>query len=114
MLKALPFLLLGALGAASCQQTPGNDTSMLPASAETTASPDLGAATADGARSAVRRHVQALPNASLFVLDSATALEIDDHWQVLVPRTDWAGRMPNKAAFEVDKKSGAVRTLMVK
>ncbi|TGE25725.1 hypothetical protein E5K00_11195 [Hymenobacter aquaticus] len=112
MLKALSCLLIGALCATSCQQTPGNDTSMLPTSAETMT--DTGAATADGARSAVRRYVQELPNGNLFVLDSATALEVDDHWQVLVPRTDWAGRMPNKAGFEVDKKTGAVKTLMVK
>ncbi|TGE23332.1 hypothetical protein [Hymenobacter metallicola] len=115
MMKALSFLLLGALGAASCQQTPATDNTMLPASAETTAPTTSGAAATEAdARGAVSRYVQELPNAKLFVLDSATALEVDGHWQVLVPRTDWAGRMPNKAAFEVDKATGAVRTLMVK
>ncbi|GAB2475895.1 hypothetical protein GCM10011375_22410 [Hymenobacter qilianensis] len=54
------------------------------------------------------------PNAALYQLDSARVLEVDDHWQILVPRTDWAGRMPNKAAFDVDKQTGAVSPLAVK
>jgi hypothetical protein len=119
MIKALPILLLGAVCAlSSCQQTPvndTNDTSMLPASATTPApAATAGAATEAEARGAVSRYVLGLPNAKLFVLDSATAMDIDDRWQVLVPRSDWAGRMPNKAAFEVDKKTGDVKTLMVK
>jgi hypothetical protein len=35
-------------------------------------------------------------------------------WQVLVPRTVWAQRMPNRARFEVDKATGAVQTAPVK
>ncbi|MCB2408610.1 hypothetical protein [Hymenobacter lucidus] len=117
MIKALPFLLLGTVCAlSSCQQTPATDnTSMLPTdSAAATPAATTGAATEAEARAAVGRHVQTLPNAALFVLDSARAMDVEDHWQVLVPRSDWANRMPNKAAFEVDKKTGAVRTLMVK
>lgn len=60
------------------------------------------------------RYLQGQPNAALYVLDSASVVDVDTHWQVLVPRTDWAKRMPNKAAFEVDKPTGAVRILPVK
>jgi hypothetical protein len=35
-------------------------------------------------------------------------------WQVLVPRTDWAKRMPNRARFEVDKQTGQVSSQPVK
>ncbi|GAB3242195.1 hypothetical protein GCM10027346_38230 [Hymenobacter seoulensis] len=66
------------------------------------------------ALAAVTRYVQQQSNASLFQVDSARALDVQDHWQVLVPRTDWAGRMPNKAAFRVDKQTGAVTTVSVK
>ena len=69
---------------------------------------------AAAARAAVGRYVQALPNATLYVPDSASVVDVDTHWQVLVPRTDWAQRMPNKAAFEVDKATGTVTTRPVK
>jgi hypothetical protein len=62
----------------------------------------------------VGRYLQGQPNAALYVLDSASVVDVDTHWQVLVPRTDWAKRMPNKAAFEVDKPTGTVRGLPVK
>ncbi|UOQ74293.1 hypothetical protein [Hymenobacter cellulosilyticus] len=118
MKKALPFLLLGAAGLlGSCQQKPAADSATPPAS-EAIAPPAPATGTAVSteaeARAAIGRHVQSLPNAKLFVVDSATAVEVDDHWQVMVPRTDWAKRMPNKAAFEVNKSTGAVKTLMVK
>ncbi|PJJ58867.1 hypothetical protein [Hymenobacter chitinivorans] len=118
MKKVLPFLLLGAAGLfGSCQQKPATD-SATPPTADTIAPPAPATGTAVSteaeARTAIGRYVQGLPNAKLFVVDSATAFEVDDHWQVLVPRTDWAGRMPNKAAFEVNKSTGAVKTLMVK
>jgi hypothetical protein len=41
-------------------------------------------------------------------------VDVDTHWQVLVPRTDWAQRMPNRARFEVDKQTGQVSTQPVK
>ncbi|WP_156126286.1 hypothetical protein [Hymenobacter sp. DG25B] len=66
------------------------------------------------ALSAVRRYVLAQPNASLFVVDSASVVDAGPQWQVLVPRTDWAGRMPNRAAFEVSKTTGQVSTRPVK
>ena len=72
------------------------------------------APTAEAARAAVARYIQSQPNAARYVPDSASVLDVDAHWQVLVPRTDWVGRMPNKAAFEVDKATGQVSTRPVK
>jgi hypothetical protein len=66
------------------------------------------------ARAAVARYLQSQPNAQLYVVDSARVVDVDTHWQVLVPRTDWAGRMPNRARFEVDKVTGTVQDLPVK
>jgi len=66
------------------------------------------------ARTAVANYLKAQSNANLYVVDSARVAEDDAQWQVLVPRTDWSERMPNRAAFEVDKRTGKVRTLMVK
>jgi hypothetical protein len=106
------------LALASCQSAtaPTTDAPATPAAAATApavpATPT--ASTAEAARAAVGRYLQAQPNASLYVLDSASVVDVDTHWQVLVPRTDWAKRMPNKAAFEVEKSTGAVRTLPVK
>lgn len=66
------------------------------------------------ARTAVANYLKNQPNANLYVVDSARVAEDDAQWQVLVPRTDWSERMPNRAAFEVDKRTGKVRTLMIK
>ncbi|WP_324678434.1 hypothetical protein [Hymenobacter sp. GOD-10R] len=82
--------------------------------AQAAAPTETAALTEAAARAAIARYVKAQPNANLYVVDSASVVDIDTQWQVLVPRTDWAGRMPNRAAFEVDKKTGNVRTLMVK
>lgn len=76
--------------------------------------PTPGAPTAEAARAAVARYISALPQAALYVPDSARVVDVDTRWQVLVPRTDWAKRMPNRAAFEVDKATGAVTTRPVK
>jgi len=118
MKKACYFLMLGALGFSSCQSAPPTTdgaTETPAATTEAAAAPAAsGAATEAEARAAVARYVQAQPNAALYVVDSASAVEVDDHWQILVPRTDWAKRMPNRAAFEVDKKTGQVSTMMVK
>jgi hypothetical protein len=72
------------------------------------------APTEAAARQAVARYIQAQPNAALYVPDSARVVDVDTHWQVLVPRTDWAQRMPNRARFEVDKQTGQVSTQPVK
>ena len=115
MRPLLPFALL-LLALAGCQS----------ASAPTTAAPAVAvpsaismppattAPTPEAARAAVVRYLQGQPNAALYVPDSASVLDADAHWQVLVPRTDWAKRMPNKAAFEVDKATGAVSQRFVK
>jgi len=122
MLKLLASgsaLALGLL--ASCQSS-----ALTSAGAPATAAPDTTATTAPApaaatsapteaaARAAVARHIQTLPNAALFVPDSARVNDNDATWQVLVPRTDWAGRMPNRARFEVDKKTGQISSAPVK
>jgi hypothetical protein len=110
MTKPLLMLaLIAALGSlGSCQ-------SRQPASAlpPVTAAP-TGAATVAAARNALNLHLQQQTNAAVFQLDSARFNDEQTHWQVLVPRTDWAGRMPNAAAFKVDKQTAQVTILMVK
>lgn len=85
--------------------------------AQTTArqapTPTAALATED-ARAAVRRYLGTQPDSALYVLSSATILDADASWQVLVPRTDWAGRLPNRARFEVDKQTGQVSSQPVK
>lgn len=111
------LLALGAGALASCQPTP-NSTTSTPPPAE--AAPAATAATAApapdeaSARAAVARHIQTLPNAALYVPDSARVNDNEASWQVLVPRTDWAKRMPNRARFEVDKQTGQVSSQPVK
>jgi hypothetical protein len=116
----MPKTLLSAallVALASCQSATA-PTTAAPATPEAAATPPAmstaAAPTAGAARAAVGRYLQAQPNASLYVLDSASVVDVDTHWQVLVPRTDWAKRMPNKAAFEVEKSTGAVSTRPVK
>jgi hypothetical protein len=60
------------------------------------------------ALNAIRSFLQEKPDAGLYLLDSAQVIDTDTHWQILVPRKDWANRMPNRAAFEVDKLTGNV------
>ncbi|WP_310393489.1 hypothetical protein [Hymenobacter sp.] len=114
MSRLLAFLLLlgTASALASCQQVP-QAASVRPGPAEIV-QPAPGAQTAAQARDAVARFLQTQPNAALFVLDSARVNDNETSWQVLVPRTDWARRMPNRARFEVDKATGAVRPAPVK
>lgn len=66
------------------------------------------------ARAAVAQYLQGQPNAALYQPDSARIVDVNSHWQVLVPRSDWAQRMPNAAAFEVNKQTGQVTALRVK
>jgi hypothetical protein len=72
------------------------------------------APTVAAAQTMVLRHLQGQPQVDLYQLDSMRLLEVDGHWQVLVPRTDWVGRMPNAAAFKVDKQTGQVTSIPVK
>lgn len=103
------FLLLTAFGGiSSCQ------TGQTQAVETTTQAAAAGAPTEAAARAAVAQHLQQQPNIALYQLDSARVTDVDTHWQVMVPRTDWSQRMPNAAAFEVDKHTGSVTTLMVK
>ncbi len=109
MMKPLALLLLIAAGSlAGCQQTPPATTPAQAAGAQPTPTNET------DARAAVGRYVQGQPNAALYVLDSARVNDNGASWQVLVPRTDWAQRMPNRARFEVDKATGTVSTAPVK
>ena len=119
MSNVLPLAVL-LLALAGCQSATAPTTAS-PLDPPTEATPSAismpngtPAPTAEAARAAVVRYLQGQPNAARYVPDSASIVDVDAHWQVLVPRTDWAQRMPNKAAFEVDKATGTVRPLPVK
>ena len=109
-----PLLALGAGVLTSCQPTPNTTTSTTPPAEATPAAAATAAPDEASARAAVARHIQTLPNATLYVPDSARVNDNEATWQVLVPRTDWAGRMPNRARFEVDKQTGQVSSQPVK
>ncbi|TGD82638.1 hypothetical protein [Hymenobacter wooponensis] len=94
------LLLLGGVVSCQPQATPTASTQPV--------------ASADAARAAVADYIKTQPNAALYQADSARIVDVDTKWQVLVPRIDWVGRMPNAAAFEVDKQTGTVSTLKVK
>ncbi|GAA4369218.1 hypothetical protein GCM10023185_42670 [Hymenobacter saemangeumensis] len=114
MKNNLFFLLLAAactLG--SCQKSPSATEQASSAKPGTQAAPKS-VSDAAGARAAVAGYLQNQSDASLYVLDSAFVVDVDTRFQVLVPRTDWAGRSPNRARFEVDKATGIVQDLPVK
>ena len=110
MLKPLTCFLLGLAGALAGCQPPADNAARAPVELAQPAP----AGSLPGARSQamallqVARYLGSQPNADRFVLDSARVNDNGASWQVLVPRTDWAGRMPNRARFEVDKATGAV------
>ncbi|MBC6607449.1 hypothetical protein H8B13_11530 [Hymenobacter sp. BT188] len=112
MRKSFSLVLLSAAlaGLNSCE--PSQPVSSTPS--QQPADTNAAASTEAQARAAVARFVKQQPNAALYRLDSAQAIEVNNQWQILVPRTDWAGRLPNKAAFDVDKQTGAVSPLAVK
>jgi hypothetical protein len=112
--KLFSLLALGAGVLASCQPTPNTTTSAAPAAEAAPAAATAPVPDEASARAAVARHIQTLPNAALYVPDSARVNDNEASWQVLVPRTDWAGRMPNRARFEVDKQTGQVSSQPVK
>jgi glucose/arabinose dehydrogenase len=112
LLSAVLLLALAGCQSATAPTAATDDAAPVADTAAPTAAP--GATTDATARAAVSRYIQTLPNATLYVPDSASVVDVDTHWQVLVPRTDWAKRMPNKAAFEVDKATGTVTTRPVK
>ena len=104
-------MLVSCYSLPSCQQTQPAASGPV---GEGAATAPAGASTEAAARSAIAAYVQQQPNAALFQLDSARFMDLDTRWQVMIPRTDWAKRMPNAAAFEVDKQTGRVSTLLVK
>ncbi|WP_210521167.1 hypothetical protein [Hymenobacter terricola] len=115
-MKRVPSLLIIALtalgGLGSCQRI--KPTASVPATTPQPTGATTAAGTQAAARTALTQFLQQKPNAAVFQIDSAQFVDVDNHWQVMVPRTDWAGRMPNAAAFAVDKKTGQVTTLFVK
>lgn len=113
-MKHLPILALTALLAllGACQQTPVTEQTTATPSA--TPPPTSSAATEGEARAVLARYIQQQPQADRYQVDSARLVEVDAVWQAMVPRTDWKGRMPNAAAFEIDKLTGQVRVLPVR
>ncbi|GAA3971102.1 hypothetical protein [Hymenobacter antarcticus] len=101
------------LGLGSCQSTPPADREA-PAAAPKPAEPQLAIRTDADARAAVARFILTQPDPTRYVVDSARVNDNGDTWQVLVPRTDWARRRPNRARFEVSKATGFVRNGPVK
>jgi hypothetical protein len=116
MLKLLASGAALALGLLASCQSSAPATASAPAATNATTAPMPPTAAPDeaAARAAVARHIQTLPNAALYVPDSARVNDNEATWQVLVPRTDWANRMPNRARFEVDKQTGQVSSASVK
>lgn len=112
-MPTLPYRLpLGAaLLLAGCQPGPPADTA---AQAPVEVTPPAAPKTAAQARTLTAAYIQALPAAALYVPDSARVNDNGATWQVLVPRRDWARRMPNRARFEVDKATGEVSAGAVK
>ncbi|MDO7845869.1 hypothetical protein Q5H92_05835 [Hymenobacter sp. M29] len=119
MPSPLSFLAFGAaLLLAGCQQNMPAD-NVLRGPVETTqpadkTAPPAAMKTEAEARALTAAHVKTLPNAALYVVDSARVNDNGPTWQVLVPRRDWARRMPNSARFEVNKATGEVSTGAVK
>lgn len=117
-MKHLPILALTALALlGSCQQTPATEqtsTQQTPTEQNTPAPPTSSAATEGQARAVLARYIGQQPQAARYQVDSARLVEVDAVWQAMVPRTDWKGRMPNAAAFEIDKLTGQVRVLPVR
>lgn len=109
MQRTLALFLGFIAGLSGCQSPPTTTSEGLPSSSISTPAYTEGAA-----KAAVARYVLGLPNAPLYELNHSRAVEVDTYWQVLVPRTDWAMRMPNSAAFNVDKSTGSVRVLSMK
>lgn len=110
------FFLLASAGSSltGCQNTTPTTSEPLATTISAAPVPTATPLTEADARAAVARHLQTLPNAKLYVPDSARVNDNEASWQVLVPRTDWVGRLPNRARFEVDKQTGAVSSQPVK
>ena len=115
-MRKLPFFLLALAGCSlvGCQNTPPTASEPLATTTPAAPAPVAAPLTEADARAAVARHIQTLPNATRYVPDSARVNDNAATWQVLVPRTDWVGRLPNRARFEVDKQTGAVSSQPVK
>ncbi|PJJ58868.1 hypothetical protein [Hymenobacter chitinivorans] len=102
MIKALSWLLAGALSATACQPTPDR---AAPATATTAAAVTNEAQ----AREAVNSYLQEMPEGGEYNFDSAMVMQADRNWLVLVPSIPGEGRKPNSAAFTVHKQTGDIR-----
>lgn len=116
MTSPLTYLAISAaLVLASCQPSPpAETTAQAPVQAPMEAAQPAAPKTEAEARTLTAAHIQTLPNAALYVADSARVNDNGETWQVLVPRRDWAKRMPNSARFEVNKTTGEVNSGAVK
>lgn len=114
MINLATYVLLGVICLLSSCQQPRSTADESSQNTAPASAAIAGAPTAAAAQAIVARHLQEQPQAALYQLDSMRVLDVDAHWQVLVPRTDWVGRMPNAAAFDVDKQTGRVTTVPVK
>ena len=116
MFKTLASLLLGAAATLAGCQPKAETVQQAPVElAQPAPEGSLPGAKSEAmAMMQVSRYVGAQPNASLYVLDSARVNDNGTSWQILVPRTDWANRMPNRARFEVNKATGEVSAVPVK
>ncbi|GAB2963189.1 hypothetical protein GCM10027048_35030 [Hymenobacter coalescens] len=112
-MKQLLVLALPCAALLTCCQ-PAAQTTGTPVVRSAPAPPARSAGTEGEARAVLREYLRNQPQADLYVADSAALVEVDAQWQALVPRTDWVGRMPNRAAFQIDKLTGEVRPLPVK
>lgn len=104
-------LLLGTLCLVSSCQSPPASTDQTPQAATAAIA---GAPTTAALKAIISAYLQQQPEAALYQIDSMRVLDVGTYWQVMVPRTDWAERMPNAAAFDVDKQSGRITTRPVK
>lgn len=112
-MKQFPLAVLTALALLGGCQQPAT-TEQTTATQNPTAPPAASATTEGEARAVLARYLGQQPQSDRYQVDSARLVEVDAVWQALVPRTDWKGRMPNAAAFEIDKLTGQVRVLPVR
>ncbi|MBT9393850.1 hypothetical protein KLP40_11815 [Hymenobacter sp. NST-14] len=99
-------------------------TLLLLATACTTAPPDSTTAPAaipasqplNEARAAERaaRYFRSQPDSAVYLLPTLRVLDAGTSWQALVKRSDRVGVMPDNAAIDIDKQTGAISPVRVK
>lgn len=105
------FIALGALLLAAACTAPQPATTETSVATETTAA---GPVTEAQAATIATRYFRSQPDSAVYQLNTLEVLEAGPRWQVLVKRSDRAGRMPDNSAIEVDKQTGTVSAVLVK